>query len=103
MVQISTVTANVKTTVDALIAALIRKRFVESEPVKLKMVKTHDYPGVSQARHALEDGGTSSYSQWLSAMTRLIISDTTIERLQSTVLRHNIRTSDLCTIALEAT
>lgn len=59
-------------------------------------------PGVSPARHALEEGGQEGFARWLRACTRLLFSDVTIERLQSQLLGGRIRTADLAALAGQA-
>lgn len=59
-------------------------------------------PAVSAARHALLEGGPDGYARWLRSSPRLLLADTTLERLQSRALGGRVRTADLARVAGQA-
>jgi pyruvate carboxylase len=88
----------------AFVATLIKRRLDDETPPKPRVQPVREstaLPGVAKARHAIEDGGTGGLAQWLASATRLLVADSTIERLQSPLLGGPVRTAELCAFAGE--
>jgi len=66
-----------------------------SRPAVAMPAPSSALPAVSAARHAVDEGGAEGYARWLRASPRLLLADTTFDRLQARALGGRVRTADL--------